>query len=220
MNHPIFEEIKNILATRPNDYASSKDRSQLIDDRIGFDYTKTEARVAARKTAHQTWTHISVQGFQTPYSELKEMIHSLGIVDDPMKWCDLGAGYGRLAIALGCYRPQDIFLGFEVDPDRVEEGNRILTHLGLLNAKLSQADISSPDFHIPDADVYFIYDFGHQEAVDKILRDLKDRALKQKVAVIGRGRGVRNWISLHHPWLGQVIRPDHHLTWSYYQSQN
>jgi len=100
---------------------------------------------------------------------------------------------------------------------RAEEGRRIMRQWGLESARIETADISSPDFMLPPAELYFIYDFGSRTAVAKVLLDLQQVASKQAIVLIGRGREVRDQVEREHPWLN-VVPPEHHGNFSLYRS--
>lgn len=111
-----------------------------------------------------------------------------------------------------------VFKGYEIVPDRVHEGQRIFQKWDLKNCSLVQQDLSVYDFEIPTADCYFIYDFGTKTAVTSILNKLKRQSQSRSITVVGRGRGIRHWIAMEHPWLGYVVPPVHHEHWSLYRS--
>lgn len=210
----LLEKIKKFKGS----YSDAKQISAEIDQILGFRYDEIERNLQGAVSQHQTWAHVGEQGFQTPYTELYEMVQNLP-EHQGGTWCDLGAGYGRLGILLSWLSPNIKFKGYEVVANRVKEGQRIYHNLGITSAELICQDLADQKFELPQADVYFIYDFGHEVAVEAILEKLKLRARENKVCVIGRGRGIRNWISLRHPWLGSVIKPQHFETWTYYQSR-
>lgn len=209
-----LEKIKKLNGS----YSDAKQLSAEIDQALGFRYNEIESNLQSTSRQHQTWAHVGEQGFQTPYPELYHMIQSLPELQGGT-WCDLGAGYGRMGILLSWLSPDSKFIGYEVVAERVREGQRIYKKLGIQSGELLCQDLSDQQFILPPADVFFIYDFGHENAVEAILEKLKNRAREDKVCVIGRGRGIRNWISLRHPWLGSVVEPQHFETWTYYQSR-
>ncbi|MFN7823954.1 MAG: SAM-dependent methyltransferase [Pseudobdellovibrionaceae bacterium] len=181
-------------------YVGSKLRSEAKDRELGFAITGIEQKLKSEMipTEKQTWAHISHQGFQTPYEEFEEIFAHFD--QAPRLWIDLGAGYGRLALALHESRPEDQFLGYELVAARAEEGNRILIQQGSVHRILTQ-DLTEASFELPEADVYFIYDYGNQEDVAKTLEDLKKIAQRRQIDVIARGRGITQVIFQNHPWL-------------------
>jgi hypothetical protein len=162
------------------------------------------------------WQGLDIQSLQTPYSEILEMIQVIDPKDGDT-WVDLGAGYGRMGISLGFLKPNVNFLGFEYVSERVQEGQRNFKLWNIKNAELKMADIAADDFVLPEAEVYFIYDFGSQKDVYKVLEKLRRQAAKKEIKLIARGRGMRNWIFMDFPWLS-IKTPQHFTNWSIFTS--
>lgn len=203
------------------DYADEKSRSEALDLKFGFAIATIEMEVAARlardKSAPQeTWNHLSPQSFQTPYPELERIIADADPESEVETWADLGAAYGRLGIVLALRRPDARFVGVEIVPERVKEGRRIFARLGLNPETLVCADLEKCP--LPEADLYFIYDFGKRAAIDHVLDSLRERARTRAVRVVGRGRGIRDAIEHDHPWLGEIVDPVHTAHYSIYRS--
>lgn len=159
---------------------------------------------------HQTWVGLDPQVLQTPYQELLKMCELL-VLQPGEHVIDLGAGYGRLAWILKQKYPEVSFTGYEYVKERVDEGNRVLQEELLI-----QQDLSDPDFELPVADSYFIYDFGKVQHIRKILQQLEDMAETNSFKVVARGRGTRSMIQHEHPWLAQINPPHHEENWSLY----
>jgi precorrin-6B methylase 2 len=131
---------------------------------------------------------------------------------------DLGAAYGRMGLVLAAFNEGVSFMGYEVSPERVQEGNRINDQLGANQIQLLQEDISHTSWTLPDADVFFIYDFGDLESIVRVIDQLKKMASKKPIRVVGRGRRTRDQIERHEPWLSQVNLPLHCGNFSIYRS--
>ncbi len=214
--------IKKLLLKIPANYEEAKTQSVQIDQQLGFSISEVEQRLLARQADfkindQQIWSHLSPQVWQTPYSEIREMIDQLD-PQDGETWLDLGAGYGRMGIVLGMLRPRVKFVGYELVQERANEGQRIFEKLDLANCILKQADIAAADFELMTAEAYFIYDFGTRKNILAMLERLKEIAKKRNIRVIGRGRDIRQWIGYSHPWLSQVVEPVHFEHWSVYWS--
>jgi hypothetical protein len=207
-----------------SDYAEEKNQSEARDLELGFAIAETEAEIQdrldrAEKTErfdHQTWAHLSPQVFQTPYAELERIVAEADPDESVNAWADLGAAYGRLGIVLAAVRPGARFIGVECVPERVREGRRIYARLHLNPDDLVLGDLRT--LPLPEADLYFIYDFGKREAIDSVLLRLRERAKRNSVIVVGRGRGIRDAIEHHHPWLASVTPPIHSAHYSIYRS--
>lgn len=204
-----------------SDYAKEKKDSEKEDQTFGFQIDSVEAIIRDRlihapQIDKVSWSHLSPQIFQTPYAELRRIV----LEADPNKtvpsWVDLGAGYGRLGIVLSRLRPSARFTGIEFVPERVEEGRRVYSRLGLNPSSLICADLST--YPVPKACAYFIYDFGTRGEIEITLNALKSIALRFPIIVIGRGRAIRDAVEKNHPWLGSVISPLHFAHHSVYRS--
>ncbi len=148
----------------------------------------------------QTWVGLDLQTLQTPYSEILRILHLLKI--KPYHHVvDLGAAYGRMGVVIGGLLIKNFFTGFEYVKSRVDEGNRVFQELGLNRCQLIAQDLFAKDFELPEADVYFIYDYGQVEHIDHTLKQISAVASKRPVKVVARGTFTKRIIADHHPWL-------------------
>ncbi len=148
----------------------------------------------------QTWVGLDLQTLQTPYSECLRIVQLLRL--RPYQHViDLGAAYGRMGIVIGGLYPKNSFQGYEYVQARVDEGNRIYSELGFSRCHLDQQDLFDPAFALPDADIYFIYDYGQVEHIDRNLRQLEAIACKRPVKVVVRGKFTKQIIADRHAWL-------------------
>lgn len=152
---------------------------------------------------HQTWVGLEPQVILTPYDELVMICHHL-LPKEGETMIDLGAGYGRLGLVLHHLCPAVKFIGYELVRERVEEGNRIFQKENCRNAELFTTDLTATDFTLPEADYYFIYDYGKTEHIRKTLKQIEVMADRKNIKVIARGLGTRSIIEHEHPWLSQV----------------
>jgi len=198
-----------------------KEHSAEIDAWFGIQTAQIEANLAGRKQifpGQETWIGFDPQVFQTPYTELRWMLDHLSRSPVPVtQIVDLGAGYGRLAMVLAESYPHIPFLGFELVAERVRASQHLKT-VWTESRKLLTQDITHPDFQLPSASHYFIYDFGSQQAVDAVLEKLRNQAKSASFCLIGRGRRVRDRIQAHHPWISGEKEPEHHSRLSFYGS--
>ncbi len=178
--------------------------SSEIDLALGFRIKKIEEKLRAQALAinpdtlfdkwgpmlhngAQTWVGLDFQILQCTYHDLK-------IIFDVIKpkpgelVLDLGAGYGRIGIYLHEFLPLTRFLGIELVPERVYEANRIFEKLQTIEKEMMIGDLSTLE-EIPDADFYFIYDFGTVEHISKILDQL---ITKKGSTLIVKGRITHN----------------------------
>jgi hypothetical protein len=164
---------------------------------------------------HQTWIGLDPQTLQTPYSELIQMCELL--TPRPKSLIvDLGAGYGRLGLVLHFFYPTVQFIGYELVPERVAEGNRIFELNNCQISKLLTQDLTSAAFKIPVADSYFIYDYGKVAHIRETLKQLEALTAHHHFKVIARGKGTRSIIEHEHPWLCELNPVIHQDNFSIY----
>lgn len=215
---------KRRLAHHPEFYATPKandvirrQHANMVDKILGFrvkyieEMLVAEARGFEPDGSHetwgpslhkgvQTWVGLDLQTLQTPYSECLRILQLLKI--KPYHHIiDLGAAYGRMGIVVGGLYIKNSFLGYEYVKARVDEGNRIFGELGFARSKLLEQDLADLSFELPEADVYFIYDYGQVEHIDRTLRQIEAVAKKRPVKVVVRGKFTKRIISDRHPWL-------------------
>ena len=163
----------------------------------------------------QTWIGLDPQILNTPYEELKRLCEILK-PEAGSHIIDLGAGYGRLGIVLHEMNPEVKFTGYELVKERVDEGNRVFNVLNITNAKMVAQDLTDPEFNLPVADYYFIYDYGKVAHIRETMKQLEKLADTVKFKVMARGKGSRSIIEHEHPWLSQVHEVHHEENFSIY----
>lgn len=193
-------------------YAMAKKHAAAADAWLGMDVETTESRLVDPRDGEERWIGRHSSIFLTPYVELREMLER--IQPKPGETiADLGARYGRLGFVMARHFPECAFRGYEIVPERVRAGAKALQKFGARLATLETADLR--EIKIPEAQIYFIYDFGSRESVARTLDRLKNAG---PIRVVGRGRAVRDAIERHHPWLGSVHEPVHGPHYSLYRS--
>ena len=78
--------------------------------------------------------------------------------------------------------------------------------------------MSAADFEPCEADTYFIYDFGTDKAVEKILFDLRRLSLRRSLRLVARGRHCRYLIKRRHSWLEAIDDPSGEAPFTIYRS--
>jgi hypothetical protein len=164
---------------------------------------------------HQTWIGLEPETLQTPYQELLKICQHLQPKENQLM-VDLGAGYGRLGLVLHHLYPGVIFKGYELVPERVAEGNRVFKKLNCDQAKLYTQDLTEQFFEIPNADFYFIYDFGKVAHIRETLKQIEKFTDTDRFKVVARGKGTRSIIEHEHPWLSQINPVIHEQNFSIY----
>ncbi|WP_295900221.1 SAM-dependent methyltransferase [uncultured Bdellovibrio sp.] len=203
-------------------YKEAQDHAVLVDEWLGFQIDSCEEKVRSRSKTQenvpqQNWEHLSVQAFQTPYMEIRNILDLLSLT--PGKHIvDLGCAYGRMGFVLGAHHKDIRFSGYELEQERVLEAQRVLSRFSYPEINFYTADLSASEFVLPEADVYFIFDYGNESAVKKTLVDLQKIAQKRSIEVIARGRLSRFLVHKEHPWLSEVETPRHYPHFSIYRS--
>lgn len=202
-------------------YEQAKLHAAQVDQWLGLKSTDAEKEIFKnpdyKNINAEYWMGLDVQTIMTPYCEIRWMLSQLPLQSEE-RVIDLGAGYGRMGHVIGRHYPQVYFSGFESVKERFLEAKKSLEKFSYSLVQMHNVDIAAKDFTPPKAEYYFIYDFGHRTAIEKILQDLKLIAREQKICVIGRGRSTRQQIQIDHPWLSQVIEPRHFKHFSIYSS--
>lgn len=165
----------------------------------------------------QTWIGLDPQTLNTPYEELIRLCDVLKPLAGT-HMVDLGAGYGRLGLILHESSPGVKFTGYELVKERVDEGNRVFQELKIPDAVMITQDLTDKSFVIPDADYYFIYDYGKTAHIRETMKQIEAMADRIKFKVIARGKGSRSIIEHEHPWLSQVFDVHHEENFSIYSS--
>lgn len=212
-----------LLAEDSHEYHAEQEHAALVDSWLGLATEATERAVGVTP-GQQNWAGLPIQALMTPYTELRFILEQLK--PQPGETViDLGAAYGRMGFVMARHFPKARFVGFELDRSRVEEGRRALERFLATSGapegaiRLEVADLESPLFRMPQAEYYFIYDYGTRAAIEKTLDDLRLVARHQAVTVIGRGRSARDTIERSQPWLSQVAEPEHFDHFSIYRSK-
>jgi hypothetical protein len=219
-NIPPVKKIDDIFSRvfLPTDHDLSKRQmSSQIDLDLGFNIKKIEEILKVKalqidpETYFDEWGPLLHNGAQTwvglDFQILQSSYHDLKILFDIIKprpfqkIVDLGAGYGRIGIFLHQFYPLVHFLGIELVTERVKEANRIYETLHTLNKAMVVGDLSQLS-DLPSGDVYFIYDFGSEEHIKKILELLK--STKNNILVV-KGQICRN-LMLRDEYFGEGFK--------------
>lgn len=204
---------------------AAKLHAREADRWIGLEADRIEKELSEKRTLapppsaerDQMWLGLPVDSLLTPYVEIRELLAELA-PPPGSTLVDLGAGYGRIGFVLARHYPDVSFIGYEVVPERVQEGRRCMSRFNSPRAQLIQADLAARDFMPKEADYYFMYDYGTRDAIEKTIQDLRSIAMRRSITVIGRGRASRDAIERQNPWLSQIHAPRHFKNYSIYRS--
>lgn len=179
--------------------------AKSLDKSLGYKIPKIEVKLLQKYRAYdrfnddsnrkqhyqgtQTWIGLHPQALQTPYCDIYEALTFLKDVE-VKHIVDIGAGYGRVGIVQSVVFPESRFTGYEILKQRQAEGNRVFTKFGLDNCNIELVNVLEQDFILPQAEVYFIYDFSEIEDVYEILETLSRRVDEYEFYLIIRGDRV------------------------------
>ena len=198
-------------------YKIPKIEQSLLQKYRAYDKAPDESNKKKHFEGTETWIGLHPQILQTPYSEIYEFL-SLFKKFKPKKVVDLGAGYGRVAIVLNALFPEAEFIGHEILKDRLDEARRIFTKLEMKNATMLIENILEDSFELPEADIYFIYDFSGPLDLKIILERLSSKMDKDKFFIVAKGDGIRSIIQLKFPEIWALNGTIHQKTYSIYSS--
>ena len=167
----------------------------------------------------QQWRGLALQSLLTPYTELRRIIADLDEISKPGHLVELGSGYARLAHVLQACSPEWTYCGYEVVPERHAEAVRWRDHRSLSSSRYELRCEDLRGCALPEAQVYFMYDYSDRDCIEETLSQMQDRARQgHRVVVVGRGGRTRSAIEKLHPWLAEIIPPLHRPRYSIYQS--
>lgn len=207
--------------------------AKIIDGILGFHISKVEQKLVRKHRnydknfsdkrkdeyqEHHTWIGLNPQVLLTPYCDFVEILNQLPL-NEIKSVVDFGAAYGRLGIVMASMVSKATFLGYEIVEKRIDEGMRLFNHLQLDSARIVHQDITDDNFSIPEADAYFVYDFGNTDDLKIILNKLLKVAETRSIRLIARGEFLREIIDSRYPSLRSSFAPIHGKFWTIYQTE-
>jgi precorrin-6B methylase 2 len=141
---------------------------KLIQKYRSYDEEVGDLKSKKHYQGSQTWIGLHPQTLQTSYNDIYKILSYL-IPRKINKIVDIGAAYGRVGLVAKSLFPQVEFIGFEIVKKRAVEANRIYEKLSLDQCKVYESNVLCQEFKIPNADVYFIYDFSIKEDISYVL---------------------------------------------------
>lgn len=178
-----------------------------IDSELGYKIDQIENNLdPLLYIKHLAWIGLNPSLLQTPHFEMKHILEQLNLLPGELI-VDLGAGYGRMAFVIDEYFKELHWIGFELVPERVAEGKRVMDLHQLDSRRLILADVSAEKFELPKAQAFFIYDFGSDEAILQCLNKLKNLTPSKSTQLAARGKRVQDLIKKHYPWLIESYPP-------------
>lgn len=181
-----FKELLDILDNQDQSWYHQSTIDSLIDLASGIQTRKISDLIRTKNhqefnQSHQgeeTYAFANPELLLTPYSEIFNLFEAVGVKSTDTV-VDLGAGFGRVGLALAAKYPGITIHGYEIVKDRIEEGARIAKAWGLSDrVNLVEQNLADPKFKPEPADVYFAFNPVSGETFDKILEDLRTVGLK------------------------------------------
>lgn len=132
-------------------------------------------------------------GVQSSYASILLAFRYLNL-SRGSRFIDLGSGYGRIGLILGCLRPDVQFTGYEFVKERVDLANAVSARFQLSShVQFLTQDLSRPDFKIPTAETYYIFDSFSDSSYTIIMEQLKKMAQHQSITVVTKGN-AKLWL--------------------------
>lgn len=160
----------------------------LIDGLLGYNshaQAKSEGKYSGD---HPSYSKERTWAGGTPwtyYSDIQQLIYEHHTAK---KVVDLGAGVGRIGMGLMAFAADDVeFIGYEFMPERVVSANAWAERFGLsYRFKMVHQDLSDPDFELPDADLFYMFQPFTITTEQIVVGKICDLALKQNKTITVR----------------------------------
>jgi hypothetical protein len=163
-----------------------------LDEIFGLNYSADHGMKTVMTNTERLYEGAGV-GVQSGYSTILMALRHLQLTPG-MRVIDLGSGYGRVGLVLGVLHPDVNFVGYEYVPHRVEISNTTVQNFGLQSCvQFLAQDLSSAEFQVPDADVYYLYDPFSEETYRYVLSQLVAISERKKIIIVTKGN-ARKWL--------------------------
>ena len=172
-----------------------------LDEILGLDYSLDKGASIKNYGGERLYVGSGI-GVQSGYSTILLALNHLNIGSGG-RIVDLGSGYGRVGLVSALLRPDLDFIGYEYVPHRVQVANEACNTLGLTShLGFKVQDLSHESFMIPEADVFYLYDPFTEETYAKMLKQMVNLSLKNKITIVTKGnaKGWLSKISLDYHW--------------------
>jgi hypothetical protein len=162
-----------------------------MDEILDLDYSRDVGMKTDSTTPERLYEGAGV-GVQSSYTTLLALIQQISPAQGA-SFIVLGSGYGRAGLVVGLLRPDMEFIGYEYVEHRIEVSVRAAQRAGLSNrVKFYSQDLADPDFVIPVADIYYLFDPFTEDTYTHVFTQLKDIGRKYAITVAAKG-GAAVW---------------------------
>lgn len=166
-----------------------------IDEVLKINYRETRQMMPA--TGTERLYEGGGVGVQTSYATIFKILPYLKLPEGS-HLIDLGSGYGRVGLATGLWREDLCFSGYEYVGHRVSSANASAERAGLgARIKFLEQDLSAPDFQIPAADVYYLFDPFSDSTYHHVFARLAELGRQRKTTIIvkdGARENFQRWM--------------------------
>jgi len=170
-----------------------------LDEILGIDFTADE-KMPTPDSVERLYAG-SGRGVQSSYMTILSILGKLRLPVGA-HLMDLGSGFGRVGLTAGLWRDDIQFTGYEFVGHRVEASNQAAKLMGIdSRVRFVQKDLAMPDFKIPKADVYYMYDPFCVDTFRRVAGRLNQIAAEVPVTVVTKGDAGRLFISQATPGL-------------------
>lgn len=176
----------------------------LLDLRVDEVTRQLKGSSPERYAGAETYWHLPPAMLLTSYVDIQAGLRAAALAPGT-RVIDLGTAFGRPGMVIGLTRPDLDFIGYEIVAERVAEADRAAKALGLKNVAFVEQDLAAPDFRIPEAGCYFLYDPFSTEGYRKVMADLEQVARGRPIKLIAvEGRWELLPLLRAQPWLEET----------------
>ncbi|AZZ38126.1 hypothetical protein CIK05_15395 [Bdellovibrio sp. qaytius] len=133
-------------------------------------------------------------GVQSSYNTIIMALNFLRLPQNA-RLTDLGSGFGRVGLVISLLRPDIKFIGYEFVASRVDLANAAVKKLGIDKQLFFHQDLSLPEFKIPDAEVYYLFDPFTQETYSHVIAQLNQIASQRKIMIVTKGNAREQFMT-------------------------
>lgn len=124
----------------------------------------------------------------TPIDRLMEIARALPFNQGGLL-VDIGSGHSDPGFVFTAMHPHLRVHGFEIALPKVAGTRRMVRKLGLYNVHVSHQDVFHPDFQLPVADYYYLFNPARIDVVERMADQIQEIAKTNEVKVIVVGTG-------------------------------